>query len=223
IMLRERPVLGGIAIIDNAYAQTAEIHVLELDGWREAEIKLLKRSKELAGSLPFDVIDVCVLMRIGKEISGTCLDANVVARIMMDGVEEPPSPKIHTLAALDLTDASHGNAVGIGLCDVTVKRLADKIDFDAMYTNAITATFFNRCKLPMVLPTDERLLQVSLGTLDDHRRVAPRLCIIEDTLKLDRLWVSPALAEDAKDNANVRVVSGPHPLAFDDEGALSLP
>ncbi|MBM3475604.1 MAG: hypothetical protein FJX75_20260 [Armatimonadetes bacterium] len=141
----------------------------------------------------------------------------------MEGVEEPPTPRIHTLAALDLTDASHGNAVGIGLCDLTVKRLADKIDFGAMYANSITATFFNRCKLPMVLPTDERLFQVAVGTLHDKARANPRLCIVRDTLHLDRLWVTPALARDVQGREGVRVVSGPHPLRFDEQGALVLP
>jgi len=223
VMLRERHVLIGVGVIDNAYAQTAEIHAVEPEGWRETEKRLLKRAKELTASLPFDKIDVCVLLRIGKEISGTCLDLNTVARIVMEGVEEPPTPRIHTLAALDLTDASHGNAVGIGLCDLTVKRLADKIDFQAMYTNSITATFFNRCKLPMVLPTDERLFQVAVGMLRDAARTNPRLCIARDTLHLDRVWVTPVLAQDAQGREGVRVVSGPHPLRFDEQGALVLP
>jgi len=223
VMLRERNVLVGLAIIDNAYAQTAEVHAVEPDVWRETEKRLLKRAKELTAGFPFDDIDVCAVLRIGKEISGTCLDLNTVARVAMEGVEEPPTPRIHTLAALDLTDASHGNAVGIGLCDLTVKRLADKIDFQAMYANSITATFFNRCRLPMVLPTDERLFQVAVGTLPDARRETPRLCIARDTLHLDRLWATPPLAEEATRRDGVRVVSGPHPLRFDAEGALVLP
>ncbi len=221
VMRRERNVLIGLAIIDNAYAQTAEVHAVELQGWREAEKRLLKRAKALTASLPFDEMDVCVLLRIGKEISGTCLDLNAVARIAMEGVEEPPTPRIHTLAALDLTAASHGNAVGIGLCDLTVRRLADKIDFSAMYANSITATFFNRCKLPLVLPTDERLFQVAVGTLPDVHRSDPRVCIVRDTLHLDRLWATPALADERREG--VRVVSGPHPLRFDADGTLVLP
>jgi hypothetical protein len=223
VMLRERNVLVGLALIDNAYAQTAEAHAVEVAGWRETEKRLLKRAKALTASFPFHEMDVCAILRIGKEISGTCLDLNAVARVAMEGLEEPPTPRIHTLAALDLTDASHGNAVGIGLCDVTVKRLADKIDFDSMYANSITATFFNRCKLPMVLPTDERLFQVAVGTLPDASRRDPRVCIVRDTLHLDRLWVSPPLAEEARQQEGVRIVSGPHPLAFDGQGALVLP
>jgi hypothetical protein len=223
VMLRERNVLVSVAIIENAYAETAEIYAVEPATWRETEKRLLKLAKELTAGLPFDEIDVCVVLRIGKEISGTCLDLNTVGRIAMEGVQEPPTPRIHTLAALDLTDASHGNAVGIGLCDLTVKRLADKIDFDAMYANSITATFFNRCKLPLVLPTDERLFQVAVGTLHDAARAKPRLCIARDTLHLDRLWVTPALAQDAEGRDGTRVVSGPHPLRFDEQGALVLP
>lgn len=223
VMLRERNVLIGLAIIDNAYGETAEIHAVEPDAWRDTEKRLLARAKELTAGFPFHEMDVCVLLRIGKEISGTGLDLNTVARIAMEGVEEPPTPRIRTLAALDLTDASHGNAVGIGLCDLTVKRLADKIDFEAMYANSITATFFNRCKLPMVLPTDERLFQVAVGTLPDARRANPRLCIVRDTLHLDRLWVTQPLAEEAGQRPNVRVISGPHPLRFDQQGGLLLP
>jgi len=221
-MLEGRPVLVGLAIIENAHAETAEIHAVEPDGWRETEKRLLKRAKELTASLPFDEIDVLVLRWIGKEISGTCLDLNVVARIGMEGVEEPPRPRIKVLCALDLTEASHGNAVGLGLCDLTTKRLADKIDFQAMYTNSITATFFNRCKLPMVLPTDQRLFEVAVGCLDDRRRARPRLCIARDTLHLERMWVSEVLAEEARAMPNLRVVSEPRPLAFDAVGNLAV-
>ncbi len=223
VMLKSRPVLIGLAIIDNARAETAEVHAVEPDGWRETEKGLLERAKELTASLPFDEIDVLVLELFGKEISGTGMDLNVLARIVIDGVEEPPTPRIRTLGVLDLTDASHGNAVGIGLADLTTRRLADKIDFDTMYANSITATFFNRCKLPMVLPTDRRLFEVALGALPDERRTDPRLCICRDTLHLDRMWVSPPLASELAGRTDIRVVSDARPLSFGDEGELQLP
>lgn len=222
-MLESRPVLIGLAIIDNAYAETAEVHAVEPDAWRDTEKRLLTRAKELTASLPFEEIDVLVLRLFGKEISGTGMDLNVLARIVMDGVEEPPTPRIRTLGVLDLTEASHGNAVGIGLADLTTKRLADKIDFDTTYENSITATFFNRCKLPMVLPTDRRLFEVALGALPDERRADPRLCICRDTLHLERMWVSPPLAAEVAGRSDVRGVSEAVPLAFGDEGELQLP
>ncbi len=223
VMLEKRPVLIGLAIIDNARAETAEIHAVEPDGWRQTEGGLLKRSKELTARLPFDEMDVLVLRFIGKEISGTGMDLNVVARIMIDGVEEPPRPRIRTLGVLDITDASHGNAVGIGLADLTTKRLADKIDFEATYANSMTATFFNRCKLPMVLPTDQRLFELALGALPDARRADPRLCVCRDTLHLGRMWASQALIEEMADGRDLRIVSEPQPLSFSDEGELLLP
>ena len=91
-----------------------------------------------------------------------------------------------------------------------------------MYTNSITATFFNRCKLPLVLPTDQRLFEVAVGGLDDRRRARPRLCVARDTLHLQRLWVSPALAEAAETLPGIRVVAEPKPLTFDAGGALVL-
>jgi hypothetical protein len=222
VMLGKCRVLMGLALIENAYARITDIEAVYPERWRETEKQLLQTAKRLTASLPFDEMDVLILRWIGKEISGTCLDLNVVARIAMEGVEEPPRPRIKVLGALDLTEASHGNAVGIGLCDLAAKRLADKIDFTAMYTNSITATFFNRCKLPMVLPTDQRLFEVAVGCLDDRRRARPRLCLARDTLHLQRLWVSEALAEEAWRMPNVRVVSAPRPLAFTGDGALAL-
>jgi hypothetical protein len=222
VMLDKCRVLMGLAIIENAYARVTAIKAVYPERWRETEKRLLRTAKALTASLPFDEMDVLVLRWIGKEISGACLDLNVVARIGMEGVEEPPRPRIKVLCALDLTEASHGNAVGIGLCDLTTKRLADRIDFEAMYTNSITATFFNRCKLPMVLPTDQRLFEVAVGSLDDRRRARPRLCIARDTLHLERLWVSEALAEEARAMPNVRLVSEPRPLAFDALGTLAI-
>lgn len=222
VMLSARPVLIGLAIIENARAETAEVHAVEPDGWRETEKGLLKRAKELTASLPFDEMDVLVLRSIGKEISGTGMDLNVLGRIMMPGVEEPSRPRIRTLGVLDLTAASHGNAVGIGLADLTTRRLADKIDFDTMYANSITATFFNRCKLPMVLPTDRRLFEVALGALTDERRADPRLCICRDTLHLERMWVSERLAGEVAERQDVRTISEPGPLVFGPEGELLL-
>ena len=110
----------------------------------------------------------------------------------------------------------------IGLADLTTKRLADKIDFEATYANSMTATFFNRCKLPMVLPTDWRLFELALGALPDERRTRPRLCVCQDTLHLGRMWASPALIEETAEGRDLRIVSGPQPLSFGDEGELLL-
>ncbi len=98
-------------------------------------------------SLPVDKIDVLIVDEMGKDISGAGMDTNIIGRIYIDGEEEPEKPKITRIVVTDLTEKTHGNAIGIGLADLITRRLFSKIDFNATYQNAITSTFLHRGKI----------------------------------------------------------------------------
>src|SRR5207248_7101225 len=128
-------ILGGLAILENAYDQTAAIELVLPDGIAgEREAELQCRAKALMAALPFDRLDVLIVDEMGKNVSGTGMDTNILGRMFVPGVPEEESPRITTVVVLDLTEESHGNALGIGLADFTTERVVAAIDSQAMYT-----------------------------------------------------------------------------------------
>lgn len=128
IILERLPILFGIGIIENVYDETAFIKAVPPSRFLAEEERLLAEAKRLMARLPFDKIDVLVVDEMGKNISGTGMDTNVIGRIMFIGEKEPEGPKITRIVVLDLREVSHGNAVGIGLADYTNQSLVKKMD-----------------------------------------------------------------------------------------------
>ena len=128
-VLASGKLLFGVGVVENAYAQTAQIAVLPPEGLAEAEAALLRRAKALAASLPFDEIDLLVIDEIGKDVSGAGFDPKIVGRPPID--DSPVGPRVKRLALRDLTEATKGNATGIGDADFVTQRLVEKIDRDA--------------------------------------------------------------------------------------------
>jgi hypothetical protein len=168
--------------------------------------------------LPFERIDVLVVDRMGKDISGSGMDSNVINRFRIVGWEEKGAPFVRTIAVLDLTEASHGNSAGIGLADFIPARLLAKVDLAALYTNSITAGLFGveRSKLPMVLADDRAAIRAAIAMCGvPAERV--RLAWIHDTLHTEVLAVSPALFEEA---AGLEALGEPAPMPFLPDGRL---
>lgn len=196
-------VLGGVALIENAAEHTAEVHFLaphEIAGPREAA--LLAHAKTTIGRLPFDQLDVLVIDEIGKNISGCGIDTNVVGRMRMPGQADPPAPRITAIVALDITEASHGNAAGVGLADLIAARLARKIDFSATYINGITSGTggLMRMSLPMVLPTARDAVATALRMVGVPELDHIRLARIPNTLHLGEMLVSAPLLDEVRAN-----------------------
>lgn len=217
--------IGGLAIVENAYDETAEIvglTVAEIGGAKESQ--LLEKARGLMASLPFSEIDVLVLRQIGKNISGTGMDTNIVGRVMIPRQPENfDGPDIALIVALDLTEETHGNAAGIGLANLTTARVFQKIDWAATYTNAVTSGIFGmqRVSLPITLADDRRVLQVALHCCGQPPSAA-RLVFIQDTLALDRLWISSSLRPVVEARPHVTIVEE-IPLAFTANGTMASP
>ena len=217
--------IGGIASLENAYDGTAQIvglHAEEIGGPKEAQ--LLEHAKSLMASLPFSTIDVLVVQRIGKNMSGTGMDTNIIGRLMIPGqAENFGPPHIATIAVLDLTQETHGNASGIGLANVTTARVASKIDWYATYTNAITAGIWGmqRSALPITMPDDRRALAVALRGCAQSQETA-RMVFMRDSLTLDHLWMSPSLRDDIEAHPRLRIVDEAA-LEFDTTGTMLSP
>jgi hypothetical protein len=212
-------VLAGLAILEDARDQTAAIVALppnEIGGAGEAE--LLLQSKKMMARLPFDRLDVLVVDRIGKNISGTGMDTNVIGRLPIPGEPPPDRPVINVIVVLDLTPETHGNANGIGLADITTARLAAKIDFHATYVNVLTAGLVGLCKgsLPITLPTERDAVAMAVKTCGQPDPAAVRLVRIPDTLHLEELLVSEALLPEVAANPDLELL-GPAEWILDSE------
>ena len=202
-------VLGGLAIVEDAREQTAALVALppdEIGGAGEA--RLLVQSKALMARLPFDQLDVLVVDALGKEISGTGMDTKVIGRLPIPG--EPPltSPVIKVIVVLDLTEATHGNANGMGLADLTTMRLARKVDFHATYVNVLTAGLVGLCKggLPVTLPTGHDAVATALKVCGQADPAAARLVRIPNTLRLEELLVTAALLPEVAAHAGLELL-----------------
>ena len=137
IALANSPALFGLALVEDGYDNTSDIVMIPAADIRAEEPKLLRRANRQLARLPMKNIDVLIVERMGKDISGAGMDPNVLGRMMVPGIPDPPSPRVHHVGVLDLTDASHGNAVGVGLADYAARchRISPRWDTVAMPTN----------------------------------------------------------------------------------------
>jgi hypothetical protein len=215
-------IVGGLAILENAYDRTADIRFLEPNGiGAEAEAALQAQAKKLIGKLPFDMLDVLIVDEMGKNISGTGMDTNVLGRMFVPGVPEEERPRITAVVVLDLTDESHGNATGIGLADFTTEHVVRSIDWHATYMNGYTGGISGllRNRLPTVLPNDRAAIATAIRMCGQPDMSKVRLARIKNTLMTANVEFSPPLLEEAC-AVHVNVTRGAQQLQFDAAGRL---
>lgn len=221
VVLQQVNVLCGLAIVENAFEQTALIEAVPASMIQQREAELLQWSATLFPKLPVEDIDVLLVDEIGKNYSGTGMDTNIIGRIRILGIEEPQSPRIKYIIASDLSEASHGNALGIGLADLTTKRLFDKIDLQSMNENVVTSTFLHRAMIPIIMPSDKEALTGALratwGTPEEQARIVR----IPNTLQLEYLYVSESLLPEIAGLPNVEIIGQAEEMSFDADGYLA--
>lgn len=213
-------IIGGLAVVEDGYDQTSIIEAVEAADLVKTDAVLLKKSKAMMPRLPFVRLDVLLVDRMGKNISGTGMDTNVIGRMNIRGVPDDP-PYITRICLLDLTPESHGNALGVGLADVIPRRLYEKIDWPVTYENVLTSRFVERGFTPVVQPTDLEALAAAVHTCGYRTRQTLRLARIKDTLHLDEIYVTDPLLEDVRGRAGIEIVQRGIPLRFNEEGELA--
>ena len=221
VILENLPVLFGIGIVENIYDETAIIRAIPSSRFLTEEKELLAEAKKLMARLPFDKIDVLVVDKMGKNISGTGIDTNVIGRIMFIGEKEPEHPKITRVVVLDLSEASHGNAVGIGLADYATERLVSKVNHSATAINCITAMTPEKARIPIALKTDKEAVEAALNTIGAVEPEKARVIHIKNTLEIGELEVSAAFMEEVEKREELKLIGKLGPLSFDSEGVLS--
>ena len=218
IAIDAAPIAYAIGIVENADKQAAIIEGAEPENIMAIDARLLPVAKANTPKLPFAQIDVLVVERIGKNISGTGMDTGVIGRSDIRGRPSHDNPLIHKLAVLGLTPEAHGNGLGLGMAEFMTQEAANSLDLYAMYMNSCTSTFTERVRLPIVLADEKEVIQAAAATCWRLDGGDARLCIIRSTLHLDHILISPALAGELGDKGEV--LDGPKPLQFDDAGRL---
>ena len=219
-MLDTGRIAFGIGLLENAHEQTAKAVAMPASQLLQTERQLLVEAKSLMSRLPFDELDLLIVDWVGKNISGTGMDTNVIGRMMQNFEPEPAKPAILRIFVRDLTEESDGNATGIGLADFTTTRLVNQIDRRATYMNGITALGPQKSKIPFYYDTDKEAISVALDTIGLTAPEDARVIRIESTLRLTELDISEALLADAKLHSSLKVIGEPEPFDFDAAGNL---
>lgn len=220
VVLAKTKFVLGLGIVENAAGRPALIQGVAPEELLETEPKLLKQAKGLAGKLPFEALDLLVVGELGKNYSGTGMDVHVLGRHFVEGEPEPWQPRITRICVLDLSPESDGNAVGAGLADLTTARLLAKTNEQKTRMNYLTSCFLLRAKVPYAFQTDKDCVAAGLRTCWQPRPEALRAAVIPNTLELNRLWASPALAAAAVDQASLKADGAAAPLPFAADGTL---
>ncbi len=217
LALEKMPIIGGLAIVENGYEETAWVEALLPGEMEEGEKKLLQYASGLLPRLPVKQIDVLIVEEMGKNFSGTGMDTNVIGRWKATGLPEPKWPRIKRIVVLRLSKESHGNANGLGLVDLTTRKLVDQIDWNATLMNVRTTGFWDRAFCPPFPGSDYDAIMWALKGMKATEDQSASVARIRNTLHLEELWLneqafaSAEMCERASDYI---------PLSFDEQGNL---
>jgi hypothetical protein len=220
ILLKKLPIFFGIGIVENQYDQTALIELVRTEEFVEKEKVLLKRARELMPCLPFNEVDILIVDEMGKDISGTGMDTNVVGRNQLIGNPKFENPKITRIFVRDLTKGSHGNATGIGMADYTTKRLVDKIDYPSTHINCVNGMTPENARVPIFFEKDREALHMAhynSGVFDPKDL---RILWIKNTLEIEYVFASQAFLNEARSNPRLEILADPFDFPFDGDGNL---
>jgi hypothetical protein len=197
---------GGLASVESGAGAVVRVEALDAQEVGSAvEEELTAAAKGFVPPLPFSAVDVLVVERIGKDISGVGIDPNVTGRYRIHGLPDATAPSVATVVALGLTPESHGNAMGLGLVDFIPASLANEVDWDAFWFNAYTAgpAGVQRAKVPMILPDDDSAIRAAIAMCGQPAGTIVRMVRLRSTLHLSRIWVSAPLLSELPPHAVV--------------------
>ena len=218
-----RPLLFGVGIAEDGHGVTSRIRVIPAEQLRAAEAEMLGEVKAMMPKLPFDDIDVLVIDEMGKDIFGSGFDTKVVGRLSMPLLgPDPETPRVKRIVVCDLTDASDGNADGVGIADFITDRLYRKIDRVALYVNALAGSEPEHARIPMVLPTDQKAVEAAIATIGPTEPDSLRLVHITNTKDLFLLEISEALAAECCNRDGLSLEGDSYPLSYVNGSMTSL-
>ena len=206
IILKNAPIGFGVAVLENAYDQTYMVEAIPASNFIAREKELVQIAK---GNMPYIMLpeaDVIVCKEIGKDISGAGFDPNILGRSIVLKTFVLHIPKYQRLVLTDVTEASHGNGIGVGYFDIITKKVADQLDLESMYANAIACNCLVDASIPITVEDEETAIRVALKCCRGIDRDDPKIIWIDNTLHLEYIHVSPALLGDVEADPNLCVV-----------------
>lgn len=201
VVLGTGKIAFALAILENAAERPCRIEALVADELLRSEPALLLEAKANLARLPLDRMDVLIVDRVGKSISGGGGDPNVTGRFPSDAISG--GPEVTRLVYLAMTADSDGNANGIGLCDVVTQELASRYDPLPTYLNALTTTAAVNAKLPMVMPSKRLALAAALRMCPGIAPEGAVVVRVADTLHLGRAWLSAAALDAVREDYRI--------------------
>lgn len=207
----------GLGLVENAYHKLHTVRATGPDGFHATDRDLLTLANSLLPRVPFDELDLLIVDELGKNISGSGMDYNIVGMWRRIGGEKRPFYK--RIAVLNITHQSEGNGLGVGIADFTTRRLFDQLDLQKTYMNGLTAGALDAIRIPVVLASDRECLEVALKSANAGD--APRVVWIRNTLDLQEMLVSEALLDKVRATPTLAVEGAPDALAFAGDGTLS--
>ena len=213
-------ILFGVATVENSFDRTWKLVALTKEEIRQQEPVYLEEARKLLPRLFLEYADVLVVDYMGKNISGTGMDTNIT-KSYTHGYGISRDGRAKRIAVLDLSEESHGAAVGVGQADTTTRQLFEKMDFNTTYPNLLTSGGTDSAKIPMVLDNQKLAIQAAIKTAAGADKDHIKLIRIHDTLHITEIEISEGFLEEAKNTPGIEIVNGPYDLTFDENGMLT--
>lgn len=210
-IIQKAPILCGIAVTENALGGTHSMTLARPEAFPDVDRQWLKAAWNLLPRLPIDNLDILLVDEMGKNISGTGMDPNVIGFWRRAG--GPREPDYNTLIVLGLTSHSQGNGTGIGFADLTTQQVISRIDWQATYLNSMTSGFFNTARMPMPLENDRRAIETALNRIPEMKKL--RMARIINTAELEQFWVTEAVLPELGEKQNIDIDHKSVALQFD--------
>lgn len=220
-VLEKCPVMAGLAIVENGYDQTAIIEAVPAAQIYEREKELLVIARRLLPRLPFARVDVLLVDQMGKNISGTGMDTNVIGRKFNEHEAMPDEwPKVRRIAVRSLTRETHGNATGVGMAEFCTAKLSGQIDWKKTLLNCVISGRVAGAMRPLEYANDQEMLDAALSCIGLLEPQDARFLWIRDTLHLAEVECSAAYFKEAQTRPDLEVLTDLRPLAFGPDGNL---
>ncbi|MCL2602818.1 MAG: hypothetical protein FWD91_08410, partial [Treponema sp.] len=218
VIIAKTKVLFGVAIVENAFDNTCHIESILTANFKKREAELLIKAKEWMPRVYIPKFDILIVDQIGKNFSGDGADPNITASYCTPFASGGPEWQRYVI--LDISEETHGNAIGIGMADFSTKRVFDKMDFDITYPNGFTATVILGLRVPVILRSDELAIKSAIFVCTGIDKLKPKIVRIKNTSHIEEISVSEALVDEVKKHPKMKMLEEPKELMFDKDGNL---
>jgi len=219
VKLAKLPILFGVGTVENAYDRVGKIAAIPAEQIIEVERKLLAEAKANMPSLLLQPLDILVVDQLGKEFSGGGMDPYITGRAPTPYVD--PGPSATRVVVLDVTGRSHGNCCGVGMADITTRRLFNKMDFEYTYSNVLTSTGVQSARIGLIMDSDRLAIQAAIKTCHAPDASRVRMTRIANTLHVGEIYISETMLPEAREHPSIEIIGDPQPWLFDAAGNLS--